>query len=327
MPCRDIITIGASAGGVETLKELTRHLPAGLPATLFVVLHVSPYSTSMLPSILSKDCPLPVQTAEDKARIKRGHVYVAPPDHHLLVEPTQVRVVRGPKENRHRPAIDPLFRSAAWVFGPRVAGVVLSGMLDGGAAGLWAAKTCGGLAVVQDPRDALYPDMPANAMRTIEVDYCLPLAEIPPLLVRLAQEPPDNGQTPAVPEKSKLETEFVTMDHDIEDMKKRGAPSAFTCPTCHGALWELQDGDLLRYRCHIGHAFSADSLLAEQSESMENSLEQALRATEEKAATLRRLAERFAGKSHRLEQYYHSQAGKLEKHIAVLQRILTNWKP
>src|SRR5262249_50641287 len=157
-------------------------------------------------------------------------------------------------------------------------GVVLSGTLDDGAAGLWAVKTCGGVAVVQDPADALYPDMPANALRSIEVDHCLPLDEIVPLLISLAHQSVDDSRKPVVPEKVKLETEFIAMEHDIEDMKKLGVPSAFTCPTCHGALWELNDGDLMRFRCHIGHAFSADSLLAEQSESMEQALESALRA-------------------------------------------------
>jgi two-component system chemotaxis response regulator CheB len=326
MPGHDVITIGASAGGVETLKKLFGQIPADLPASLFVVLHISPYSSSLLPSILAKEGTLPVFSAEDKARVKRGCVYVAPPDHHLLLERNRMRVVRGPKENRHRPAIDPLFRSAAWAYGPRVVGVVLSGTLDDGASGLWAVKTCGGVAVVQDPADALFPEMPANALRSIEVDHCLPLVEIVPLLVRLAHEPVEDSRKRAVPEKIRIETEFVTMEHDIEDMKKLGVPSAFTCPTCHGALWELHDDELLRYRCHIGHAFSADSLLAEQTESLEQALESALRATEEKAATLRRLSERFSGKSRKLEQHYQAQARELDKHIMTLQRMLMGRK-
>src|SRR5262249_27452786 len=151
-------------------------------------------------------------------------------------------------------------------YGPRVVGVVLSGTLDDGAAGLWAIKTCGGVAVVQDPKDARYPGMPSSAMMSLDVDYCLPLAQIGPLLVELARQPVKAGKKPLPPDKVKTETEFTMMQRDINDMSKLGKLSPFTCPSCRGSLWELQDGELTRYRCHTGHAFSADSLLADQDE-------------------------------------------------------------
>src|SRR3954470_2925577 len=186
MPSHDIIVIGASAGGVETLKALVRGLPAELPAAVFVVLHVAPGGPGYLPQILAKAGPLPASFPEDGEAIANGRIYVAPPDHHLLLEPGRVRVVRGPKENRHRPAADPLFRSAAWAYGPRVIGVVLSGTLDDGAAGLWAIKSCGGVAIVQDPEDALFDEMPASALASVDADHVAPLEELPLILAELA---------------------------------------------------------------------------------------------------------------------------------------------
>src|SRR5262245_48658533 len=182
MPGHDIITIGASAGGVETLSRLVATLPADLPASLFVVLHIDPEAPSVLGGILSAAGKLPAVEATDGAPIEHGKIYVGTANCHLLVEPDRVRVVHGPKENRHRPAIDPLFRSAAWAFGRRVVGVVLTGMLDDGSAGLWAIKSCGGVTVVQDPAEAYFPDMPANALVHLKVDYSLPIAEMGPLL-------------------------------------------------------------------------------------------------------------------------------------------------
>jgi hypothetical protein len=186
---RDLIVIGASAGGVEALSELIQRLPANLPAAVFVVLHLSPQSVSRLPEILNFQGSLRATHPRDGEAIQSGHVYVAPPDRHLLLDTGCVRVVRGPKENGFRPAVDPLFRSAALAYGPRVIGVVLTGALDDGAAGLWAVKRWGGMAVVQDPREAKFASMPANALEYVQVDYCLPIAEVGSLLSRAAGEP------------------------------------------------------------------------------------------------------------------------------------------
>jgi two-component system chemotaxis response regulator CheB len=265
---------------------------------------MSPGAQSLLPQILARSGPLPASSPEDLEVIRPGHIYIARPDHHLLVEGDHVRVVRGPRENRHRPSIDPLFRSAAWSYGPRVVGVVLTGYLDDGAAGLWAIKSCGGVAVVQDPSDALHHDMPINAARSI------------------ALEPVDPNLKFVRPANIETEIGFVTMDRDIADMNKLGALSAFTCPTCRGALWELQD-DVLRYRCHTGHAFSKDSLLGEQTTAIEDALYSALRAVEEKATVLRRLGERSVGRSDMLQADFESKASALEETAEVLRSILS----
>ncbi len=188
MANRDIVVIGASAGGVESLRSLVRGLSPDLPAAVFVVMHVQPYAVSRLPEILARSCPLPVDHARDGDRIVPGRIYVAPPDRHLLLRPGRVELTRGPRENHTRPAVDPLFRSAARAYGRRVAGVVLSGALYDGAAGVLAVKTRGGAAVVQDPTEAAVDGMPRSALRLVEVDHVLPVAEIAPLLVRLARE-------------------------------------------------------------------------------------------------------------------------------------------
>jgi two-component system chemotaxis response regulator CheB len=195
LPHRDIIVIGASAGGIKALKELAAALPEDLPAAVFVVLHLAPTKPSILPQILSRAGPLPALHPSNDQPVETGYIYVAPPDHHLLLRDGRIRVFRGPKENAHRPAVDPLFRSAAAAYGPRVIGVVLTGALEDGTAGLSAVKSGGGVAVVQDPFDALQPSMPQSALRSVRVDYCVGLAEIGPLLIRLNSEevPPTLG--------------------------------------------------------------------------------------------------------------------------------------
>lgn len=322
MTTRDIVVVGASAGGIPTLKELVALLPADFPAAIFIVQHLSPDVRSYLAEILQRSGPLPVTFAEDNDEIRTGRIYVAPPDEHLLVEPDRMRVVRGPRENRHRPSIDVLFRSAAWAFGPRVVGVVLTGYLDDGTAGLWAIKGCGGITVVQDAADALHHDMPVNAARAIEVDHSLPVAEIAPLLVRLAGQPVAAQSIGARPAGIKTEIGFAKMDRDISDMNSLGALSVFTCPTCHGALWEIE-GDVLRYRCHTGHAFSRDSLIDEQSVAVEDALYSAMRAVEEKAAALRRLSERHSGRSEALKRDYEAKAVNLDETARILRSMLS----
>jgi two-component system chemotaxis response regulator CheB len=290
VPTHDIVVLGASAGGVEALTTLVRLLPADLPAALFVVLHIPPQSPSMLPAILDRVGQLKAVQAQDGLPIEAGHIYVAPPDHHLLVEHGRMRVVRGPKENRHRPAVDPLFRSAAQAYGPRVVGVVLTGTLDDGTAGLLAVKNCGGVAVVQDPNDALYPGMPRNALQNVDVDHTLPLGDIAPLLVRLANEPVAAAEY-GVPETIQHELNLAK-NHGEEMQQDRllGEPSVYSCPECGGVLHEIHDGEYLRFRCRVGHAFGAESVLAEQSEALETALWAALNTLEESASLSRRLA-------------------------------------
>src|ERR1051325_9153043 len=205
---KDIVVVGASAGGIEALRMLVAGLPAKLPASIFVVLHTSPQAPGMLAEILDNVGGLSARSAKDRERIRRGTIYVAPPDRHLLIEPNRVRVTRGPKENRFRPAIDPLFRSAAQTYGPRTIGIILTGYLDDGSAGLWTVKQLGGTTIVQDPSDALIPFMPQNALAHVKVDYCLPLAEIAPLLVRLTSETEEEGVYP-VPKEVEIEVNIA----------------------------------------------------------------------------------------------------------------------
>jgi two-component system chemotaxis response regulator CheB len=322
MTGHDIIVIGASAGGVEALKLLLRDLPDDLPASIFVVLHLAEGGPSLLDSILAKVTKLVVQSATDKMRIRRRNIYIAPPDHHLLVERNRVRVIRGPKENRHRPAIDPLFRSAAWAYGPRVIGVILSGTLDDGTAGLWAIKSSGGVAMVQDPAEALYPSMPQSALRHVEVDYTLTLSGLAKQIDASARQPVNGNGRHAVPDKIEAETNFLFEQADFDAMNQIGKPSSLTCPACGGSLWELQDGDFVRYRCHTGHAFTAESLVSEQSEVIESALFSAIRSMEEKAATLRNIANRFSSKLKKQQEDYLSRAAKLDESATVIRELL-----
>jgi len=269
LPTHDIIVVGASAGGVEALITLVQKLPANFPAALFVVVHFPAQSPSVLPRILNRAGPLPAAHARHEEVIQPGRIYVAVPDHHLLLHSGVVHVVRGPKENHCRPAIDPLFRSAAVAYGPRVIGVILSGSLGDGTAGLLTVKQRGGVAIVQDPVDALFPEMPRTALEYINADYVLPTAEIAPMLVRLAHEPVAEILSQIVSNNDKLEIALAEANMaTIENEGRPSAPSVYACPDCGGTLWELQDGDLLRFRCRTGHAFSAESLLSVQAEAL-----------------------------------------------------------
>lgn len=295
MPTRDIIVVGGSAGGIEALQRLVKGLPADLPAAVLVVLHTHPTSPGYLPQILERSGPLPALHAADGQPLLPGRIVVAPPDQHMLIERERVRLTRGPKENRSRPAIDPLFRSAAYFHGPRVIGVVLSGLLDDGTAGLWTVKDRGGLAVVQALAEAQFPSMPESALRHVAVDHQLPAGLIGPLLVRLAAQPlPD---LPAAPPRGslELETRIAMEDSALErGIFNLGELSPFTCPECHGVMVQLREGGLLRFRCHTGHAFSASTLLSELTASIEESLWSTMRGMEESGMLLHHMARHLA---------------------------------
>jgi two-component system chemotaxis response regulator CheB len=298
---RDIIVIGASAGGIEALKVLVKDLPADVPASIFVVVHIGAYGLGILPEILARAGSLPASNAVDREPIRRGHIYVAPPDHHLLLDPAGVvRITRGPKENLSRPALDPLFRSAAYAFGPRVTGVVLTGYLDDGTAGLWAVREFGGAAIVQDPREAFAASMPQSALRHVDVDHCLPLNGIAPMLVRLATDPAEKKGAKPVSQEIKAEVKIAAEDNALEaGIMNWGEPSVFACPECHGVLMQLKEGSNLRFRCHTGHAYSIESLLADFNEQTEDALWNAIRAMEESILLMRRMAQELAGHKHR----------------------------
>jgi two-component system chemotaxis response regulator CheB len=329
LPTHDIIVIGASAGGIESLITLTGELPADFPAAVFVVVHFPAQSTSVLPRILTRSGPLPATHAQHGEAIRPGRIYVAVPDHHLLVRQGVIHVVRGSKENRCRPAIDPLFRSAALAYGPRVVGVILSGTLGDGTAGLLSVKQRGGVAIVQDPADAMFPDMPRNALEYIKADYVAPLQEIARVLVDLVHTPAT--QTQIVPASPDGEKEIALAEADmatIENGDRPGTPSVFGCPDCGGTLWELQEEGLLRFRCRIGHGFSAESLLTGQSEALEDALWAALRGLEENAALAQRMAARARERNFRQSaEIFEGRARTAERQAAVIREVLVNNKP
>jgi two-component system chemotaxis response regulator CheB len=314
MPSHDTVVIGASAGGVEALTAIVSRFPASLPAAVFVVIHLPVNSPSVLPQILQRAGPLPAAFASHGEAIKHGHIYIAPPDHHLLIARGYMRVVRGPKENRYRPSADALFRTAASAYGPRVVGVVLTGALDDGTMGLQAVKRRGGLAVVQDPHNALVPSMPRSALESVQVDYCFPLAEIAPLLAQLAREPAEKV----------LESMEVNMAEPEQEELPELA-SGFTCPDCHGALWELHDGELIRFRCRVGHTFSPDSLLEGQSEALERALWSAIRGLEERAALTRQLGQRMRARGVlSTATRFDERAQEVEQQATLLRQYVLN---
>jgi two-component system chemotaxis response regulator CheB len=289
MDRRDIVVIGGSAGGVEALMQICAGLPADLPAALFVVQHISPTSKSVLPELLSKAGPLPAKHPVDGEPIQRGQILVAPPDFHLLLQHGHVLLRRGPQEHRTRPAIDPLFRSAAVAYGPRVVGVVLTGLLDDGTAGLMAIKRCGGTCVVQDPNDAQWPDMPRRALEHDRIDHVATLAEMPALLDRLCREPA--GPKLPVPRNREIEERIAAQELDPADAATLGQPSRLSCPLCGGVLNEVLEDGNARFRCQTGHAFTSEGLVVAQSDELERALESAARTHRDRLTQCRRMEE------------------------------------
>lgn len=291
MSGHDIVVIGGSAGSLNVLRQLLARLPAGFPAAVFVVMHISRHSRGNLPSVLDRAGSLPAQDAIDGAVIKRAAVFVAPPDRHLLLRPGHMLLRRSPYENRTRPAIDPLFRSAAIAYRSRVIGVVLSGLLDDGTAGLVAVKSCGGISVVQDPQDADWPEMPSNALHHDHVDHSVTAAAMSDLLATLVRQPP--GPMTMIPWHL-LQENRIAMDEAVVPGEPRtlGQPSHVTCPQCGGVLNELPGQGGLRFRCQIGHALSMESLMAAQNDEIERALDTALRIHRERIGMFRRMQDR-----------------------------------
>jgi len=280
----DIIVIGSSAGGVLALKQLVAALPADFKTPIFVVQHLAPGKDTYLASILDHAGPLPAVHPTDGTRITEGTIYVASPDHHMLVEDGHILIKKGPKENRFRPSIDALFRSAAYSYGPRAAGVILTGMLDDGCSGMWSLKRMGGITIVQDPEQALYPSMPLSVLQYVDPDHICPLAGMGQLLVEITKD--TLHRTPVA---DPMEVKLLKMEVDIAALENAfekgiigmGERSSLTCPECGGALASYVEGKLVRYRCHTGHAYSSASLLASVTEATEHKLWAALRSLEE----------------------------------------------
>jgi two-component system chemotaxis response regulator CheB len=313
---RDLVVIGGSAGSIEPLQMILEWLPADFPGTVFVTIHVSPHSPGLLPDMIRHTARIPVAYALDGQRIQPGRAILAPPDRHLLVHDGTVRLSRGPRENRARPAIDPMFRSAAEAHRERVVAVVLSGMLDDGAQGMLAVARGGGKIIVQDPAEATHPDMPQAALRYAPVEEVLPAREIGPRLLELVgqdAEPVAAGAEP-VPNGD---------DFGRSGFDTTGTPSGFACPDCHGALWELHDGELIRFRCRTGHAFSPDSAAAGLDENVERALWASLRSLEEKGALARKLMASAAGRDLPLVVgMYEKRLREAEENARILRRIL-----
>jgi two-component system, chemotaxis family, protein-glutamate methylesterase/glutaminase len=318
-----IVVVGASAGGVEALAELAASLPSDLSAAVFVVLHLPATGTSALHEILHRHGPLPAARVKDGEPIQPGRIYVAPPDHHVLLRTGHVHLSRGPREHGHRPAIDPLFRSAAREYSTRVIGLVLSGTLDDGTAGLLAIKSRGGIAVVQDPADALYPGMPSNALEHVPVDHVLPAASVGELLARLIA---DSAEPPSEPPPTGMQVEVEMEGFSLEAFEGNhpGRPSGFSCPDCNGVLWQIRDGGgLERFRCRVGHAWSPQSLLTQQSEALEAALWVALRSLEERAALARRLAEPARNRGHSITATrFEEQAAEAQQAARLVRHLL-----
>jgi two-component system chemotaxis response regulator CheB len=283
-----IIGIGASAGGIDPLIKVMTALPADLPHPVCVVVHLAPSSRSVLPAILDRRCRLTVVIAEDDARLEAGHVYVAPPDRHLLVHDGRVQLTQGPKENGVRPAVDTMLRSLAAGYGPGAVAVVLSGALGDGSDGARIVAREGGTVIVQDPEEAIVPSMPERALATAgEGAIVLGTDEIGPALAALGTVPDDRLD----------EVMEVERPGDLIEQSRRrpeGPATGFTCPECSGALWEIREDDVVRYRCRIGHSYSEDAMLVEQGSAVEAALWSALEVLEERAELLRRVADQRA---------------------------------
>lgn len=329
MPNRDLIVIGTSAGGIEALQQICAALPPNLNAALIVVMHTSPNSGGLLPKLLARAGSIPAIHPKNGEPIKKGMIYVAPPDCHLIVESGVLRTIRGPRENHHRPAIDPTFRSAAVSYGTRVIGIVLTGLLDDGTSGLMVIRAHGGAAVVQDPRTAMFPSMPESALERVPDAYLASLDELPSLIERLVSE---EIQVEPEPKKAKAdrgtnsEIRLAELDmSEVENEIRNGNPSSFACPECGGVLWEIDQAGLLRFRCRVGHAYTAQHLRAEQRHAIEAALWAALRALEESASLYRRMAMRARSNHHdKSMEVYEERAENAEGNSRTLRDFLVH---
>jgi two-component system chemotaxis response regulator CheB len=299
MTNRDILAIGTSAGGFNALRLLANRFPPDLPATVLVVIHLPVGIKSNLDALLTQAGPLPASFARDGEAIERGRIYIGLPGCHLLVDGDHLRLGRGPRENHSRPAIDPLFRSAAVCCGHRTIGVVLTGTLGDGASGLQALKQCGGLTVVQDPADAAFAEMPATALRLAKPDHVADLRAMPALLAELVKRPA--GRPVQASERLAYEVDIARNGHSsMSTMDRIGRRSVMSCPDCNGVLWEIDENDVIRFRCHTGHTYTAELLSLALDDNLRRALASAVRALEERIALARKLHQTASDSGHRL---------------------------
>jgi two-component system, chemotaxis family, protein-glutamate methylesterase/glutaminase len=313
LPAR-VIGIAASAGGLEALRQVVGGLPADFPAAICVTLHIPATSRSLLAPILDRAGPLRAVAATEGLSLRPGVVYVAPADRHLLVGPDSVSLGRGPKENGSRPAADPMFRSLAASWGPRAVAVVLSGALDDGSAGAVAVAAAGGTVIAQDPLDALVPGMPSSVIAADSPERIVPAGEVAQVLRELVAEPePDPKGEPTMRE---------TVGPDPAPTRPHGPPSSFTCPECGGAVWELREGELMRYRCRVGHSYSEDAMIEAQGVTVEAALWTALEVLEERGELLQRIADRMAGRLPKSEARFQAGARDALERATLIRRAL-----
>jgi two-component system chemotaxis response regulator CheB len=320
-----VVVIGASAGGVAALEPLVAGLPADFPAAVLIVLHMAATQKSLLAGILSRAGPLRAAPAMDGAPLRAGHIYVAVADHHLMVEQARVKVTRGPKENHFRPSIDVLFRSAAYYFGARAIGVVMSGALSDGSSGLFAIKRLAGIAVIQDPDEALYSSMPLSALSRVDVDYALPAAEMGALLSGLTKQPPRTEPLDAAHYRKdlKADIEVAAAESAFErGIMEYAKPSAYTCPECHGVLFRIEEGKHDRFRCHTGHGFTTAALLDGCTVSVEATLWEAVKSLQETVALLNESAQTLRETSDEVgADALQQQANEAESRLNTLRAI------
>ncbi|MCP3468761.1 chemotaxis protein CheB [Bradyrhizobium sp. CCGUVB1N3] len=322
MSNRDIVVIGGSAGATAPLKQILGRLPVDLPAAIFIVLHIPPQGIGILSTVASSAGKLPVRQAENGMRIEPGHVYIAAPDHHLLLSGDHVLLGRGPRENMARPAIDALFRSAALHHGPRVIGVVLSGLLSDGAAGLNAIKRCGGITLVQEPSDAIADEMPRRALVATTIDLCMAGTAIGDVLSDLVREPA--GVALPIPADIRLEVEIAAGNRiGTNSLATMADPVALTCPGCGDVLSEVKGSRPMRFRCQVGHAYIADTLAREQEGRVDEALRVALRIIEERAELVQRMASdgRRGGRSA-VAEMYDTRAAEYREYADLIRRVV-----
>ena len=331
MTQRDIVVIGASAGGIQALTTLVAGLPRDFPASLLVVVHIPPYAVSRLPEILSRSGPLPATHAQHGEVLEPGRIYVAPPDRHLLVRTGWIELSRGPRENHARPAIDPLFRTAARAYGSRVIGIVLSGALYDGSMGLLAIKTRGGMAIVQDPQEAMVDSMPRRAIERVAAEHILQVADIAAALTDLVRQPvtAQGGSSMVNTIDAEERLEAVIAEDFVEQAsdERTEETTLFTCPDCGGVLWQGAEGPVLRFRCHVGHAFAPEVLLSQKSEELETALWSSLRLLKEKATLTQQLANRTRSSGNgtaatQAAERITDQAKLDERHAQMIQELL-----
>jgi two-component system chemotaxis response regulator CheB len=322
------VAIGTSAGGVQALMLLARRFPPDFPAAILVTLHLPSDARSSLDELLSRAGPLPAVFAAEGDALKKAHIYIAPPKRHLLVDGDHLSLGLGPRENNARPAIDPMLRSTAACCGPRTIGVVLTGTLGDGASGLWAVGQCGGITVVQDPSDAAFSEMPLTAMSRSPPDHLVKLANLPALLETLVHQPV--GQPVPVPDRIRIEVQIARDGGgSMQKMDQIGRRSVLTCPECNGVMWEIDENGDHHYRCHVGHAYSAEMMSLAVNDNLRRALGSALRALDERIALTEKLRRQASERGHNQstatwterKQEYESEAEVIRQAIKRADEI------